>query len=227
MQLSPILELESTHLKSMYHPFFGCYMQQSPFSLVALNRLLNFYNFNTIIELGTHDAGLSTFFALYAACSVMPKLEDQNEPCIIKNSSHHKQPKTFFTFDRSVRDSYQWSLVKSLGANIFQADFIYDEKVKDFIKKVINNDGKTLLLCDGDKVREFNIYSDFLKSGDIIMCHDFAFDYSKFQDLKDNNSWYGCEVTWDHIKESCERNNIKQIHQDVFDNVAWFCGIKE
>jgi len=225
--MSPILEFEKNYLLGMYHPFFGCYMQQSPFALVALNRLLNYYNFFNIIELGTHDAGLSTFFALYAKCSKMPPLDNPNEPCIIKNSSHHKTRKNFYTFDKFVRDRHQWELVQSLGANIYCGDFLEDEDLKNFIAKIIKNPGPVLLLCDGDKVKEFNYYSNFLKEGDIIMCHDFAYDFSKAQELKDKNLWYNHEVTWEFLKEPCSKNNIKQIHQDIFDDVAWFCGIKE
>lgn len=43
--------------------------------------------------------------------------------------------------------------------------------VESFIKR----EGTTLILCDGgSKINEFNILSKYLKSGDIIMAHDYV-----------------------------------------------------
>ena len=49
------------------------------------------------------------------------------------------------------------------------------EEFKDLVTNMILNGGKTLVLCDGgNKINEFNFYSDFIKNGDIIMAHDYS-----------------------------------------------------
>lgn len=51
-------------------------MQQTPNAVLSVNRLLNDNNFKRILEIGTFDAGLSTFLALY--CFLSKQMPNEN-----------------------------------------------------------------------------------------------------------------------------------------------------
>lgn len=212
-------------------------MQQTPNAVLSLNRLLNEHNFSTIIELGTHDGGLSTLFALYCLGSTMPAVaENKNEPSLYKNQTHHKQPKKFYTFDICLRDIPRVYLLTQMGATFDRVDFLNDENTIAKIGGLIALPGRTLILCDGgDKKKEFSIYSKYLKSGDVIMAHDWAYNEEANRKNKEAGIWAGWESSWeDGIAESqqfglkliCEQYGIEPIHREEFDKSVWFCGLK-
>jgi hypothetical protein len=219
---------EAKYVRNLHIPFFGCFMQQHPNAPRAINQLLLKYNFSTIIELGTHDAGLSTLLALYCYLSKMPaSCENFKEPVLYKNNTHHKFPKSFYTFDNVIRDQNAINIIKALGAQFLQYDILTNEKCITTIGSLIQNNGRTLLLCDnGDKVKEFNIYSKFLKKGDIIMSHDFFENDEEFEKSKSEGRWFSCETKMQDIKKACLDNKIIRVHSDIFNECFWFCGMK-
>lgn len=222
-------EREFQEISNSHWQFFGCFMQQNPNAVLSLNRLINNHNFKNIIELGTHDGGLSTLFAIYCFGSNFNAFASHaNEPSLYKNKTHHKDPKKFYTFDIFLRDIPRIKLITELGAIFKQIDFLNNVDHIEYVKSLISLPGKTLLLCDGgDKIKEFEIYSSSLKTGDIIMAHDWAKDEEAFNKIKDNNIWNCWESKWERgIKESCEKNNIRQIYSEEFDSCVWFCGVK-
>lgn len=222
-------KVEYNAIRNFHASFFGCYAQQNPKAFLSLNRLLNAEKFDTIIELGTHDGGLSSLFALYCFGSRHPATaQDANEPSLYKNSQHHKSPKQFHTFDISLRDIPRLQLLQALGTNFQQIDTLNDQNNIQYIGNIIKNGGRVLLLCDGgDKKKEFELYAPFLKQNDIIMGHDWAKDDKAFADIQTRGIWYGCEIKWKDIEGTCKQNNIAQIYSDEFDDVVWFCGIKQ
>lgn len=85
----------------------------------------------------------------------------------------------------------------------------------DHIKDLIQNYGQCFLLCDGgNKPKEFNTFSKFLKSGDIIGCHDWCDetvpDYSP--------AWWGCQEV--HTKD-LELEGLKEFMPEWFRYSAW------
>jgi len=93
---------------------------------------------------------------------------------------------------------------------------------------IITSDGTTLVLCDGgSKKNEFRILSDYLKSGDVIMAHDYAPNEDYFQEHINNKIWNWLEIQDNDINESCDRNNLKPYMEDDFRKVVWACKIKE
>ena len=226
--MNTLKEHEQGAVRMSHWSFFGCYMQQTPNAVLSLNRLLNAYNFDTIIELGTHDGGLSTLFALYCYGSNRKATAGhENEPSLYKNNHHNKSPKQFHTFDYVLRDIPRTDFLKSLGANFQQLDFLTSQENIEYIGNLIKNGGSTLVLCDGgNKPREFELFSPFLKTGDMIMSHDWAYDKNEFEKVKQRGIWYGLETEWVQIKDSCEKYNIEQICKEEFDDSVWFCGLK-
>ena len=100
--------------------------------------------------------------------------------------------------------------------------------VSDDVKNFITEEGITLILCDGGyKKGEFNILSNYLKVGDIIMAHDYCYDIQDFESNIKNKIWNWCEINESDIEESCNINNLKPYNQEVFNKAAWVCKIKE
>jgi 23S rRNA U2552 (ribose-2'-O)-methylase RlmE/FtsJ len=120
--------------------------------------------------------------------------------------------------------------IKSMGVdvrieNIFLENYTkLPQEVIDFVQL----DGVTIILCDGgDKVREFKIFSDYMKSGDHILAHDYAFDREFFDKNIYLKVWNWHELSESDIINSCEKNNLKDYQREVFQSVAWVSKIKE
>ena len=227
--MNELLDVQLQQIKNAHWSFFGNFMQQTPEAVLSLNRLLNAHNFDTIIELGTHDAGLSMLFALYSLNSrIRCECDNPMEPVLYKNNTHHKSLKTFYTFDNTIRDKGSIFLLQNMGTIFEKRDILNDQPSIDYIGSIIKNGGRVLLMCDnGNKVKEFNIYSKFLKPNDFIMAHDYGKDEESFKKIKENNIWFTQETKWDDIRESCEKHGIIPIYQEEFDKSVWFCGVKK
>ena len=226
-----ILKERSLFVKNMHWPFFGSFMQQTPNAVLSINRLLNDNNFRRIIEIGTHDAGLSIFLALY--CNLSKRLPQLNSSVGYKARTTMKTPRDFFTFDVVMRDESMTDLVQRLGGHAIIQD-VFDPLCISGVGSLIKKEGQSLLICDGgNKKREFEVYSPILKQGDIIMAHDYARDATSFEKVKNRGIWHGWETKWEGepsgdfgLKDVCEANHIEQIHADEFDDSVWFVGVK-
>lgn len=117
--------------------------------------------------------------------------------------------------------------IESRVENVF--NYQYNELVKkDEISKIIQSKGTTLVLCDGgSKKNEFNILSNYLKIGDVIMAHDYAPNESYFQEHINNKIWNWLEIQDSDINESCVRNNLIPFMEEDFRKVVWVCKIKK
>jgi hypothetical protein len=63
--------------------------------------------------------------------------------------------------------------------------------------------GRVLLLCDnGNKPREVNTFAKYLKSGDVIMAHDYADDVESFRANQVNNYWDWLEIVYKDVEQS-------------------------
>lgn len=235
--MSPLQEYEQRLIKSGHQSFYGAFAQQNPSAFLSLNRLLNAHNFNTIIELGTHDAGISTMFALYCHLSRTPaKGDSPTEPVLYKNNTHHRSPKSFYTFDYVVRDQSAIDTITLLGGHFEKRDTLYNKENIEYIRNLIRTGGPTLVLCDGgNKKLEMDLYGAALKPGDFIMAHDWARDAAAFEQNKREGIWFSHETKWLDsegegqqfgISEICAKYGIHPIYGNEYDRVAWFCGVK-
>ena len=110
--------------------------------------------------------------------------------------------------------------------NVFNPE--YNELIElDEIKDYIKREGKTIVLCDGgNKINEFNILSKLLKSGDVIMAHDYCTNEEVFNADFYNKIWNWLEIKDSDISEAVKKNKLKPFMQDEFDKVVWVCKIK-
>lgn len=237
--MNPLLLEETNQIRDGYLSFFGAFAQQAPRAFLSFNRLLNVHRFDRIIELGTHDGGLSTFFALYAYLSRRPaRSSNPSEPALGKNQSYHRRPKDFYTFDIFRRDETMLETLDLLGAHFIQWDTLNNQAAIDSISSLIEDpaSGHVLLLCDGGcKKKELELYGSSLKPGDFVMLHDWAQDKATFEENCANGIWHMWETRWEDgegqgqqfgIRALCETYNIEPMYAEEFDQVAWFCGRK-
>jgi len=97
------------------------------------------------------------------------------------------------------------------------------ETVEDYI----SGKGQVLVLCDGgNKIKEFDVFSKLLKSGDIIMAHDYSYDENLFQAYIKNHVWRWCEIQYKDIALAVESNNLEPVLTEDFQEAVWTCWKK-
>jgi hypothetical protein len=108
--------------------------------------------------------------------------------------------------------------------NIFSDDYTeVKQEVIDFIK----SDGTTIILCDGgNKKKEFEILSKFMKDGDYILAHDYCENREIFEEKIKGKIWDWLEISNEDIINSCNENNLKYYKKDFFESVVWTCRVK-
>lgn len=193
----------------------GLSIEQSPHIIDIFNKLITTFKPKRIIEIGTFRGGLTL---------IMRDLLDSN----------HMNEVEVKTYDVSLPEYVLVQLkeknisieVKNLFTDSY-LDFRNQESKKE-LYDYINNDGVTIILCDGgSKKNEFNLISDLLKTGDIIMAHDYAPNQTYFNKNMNNKIWNWMEIQDSDIDSSCKKNNLVPLMQEDFINVAWVCKIKK
>ena len=173
-------------------------------SLLTLNRTLSNENRypKTIIELGTYLGGMS-----FLIKDIFPQSEvhtfDIKEQCDISKL-------------QKITD------VKCNICNIFDKD--NTEKIVD----LINQEGQTVIFCDnGDKPKEFNLFSGYLKPGDVILAHDYAPNEQYYKSYMVDKIWNWLEIQDSDIFDAIKINNLSPFLYQEFLNSAWCCYRKE
>ena len=97
----------------------------------------------------------------------------------------------------------------------------------DVVEDYISGKGQVLVLCDGgNKIKEFDVFSKLLKSGDIIMAHDYSRDEDLFQAYIKNHVWRWCEIQYKDIAMAVETNNLEPVLTEEFQEAVWTCWKK-
>ena len=115
----------------------------------------------------------------------------------------------------------------NLDIDIYIKNIFNDEytEIDDEVISYISQDGVTIILCDGHhKKEEFNILSQFLKDGDIIMAHDYSPNLEYFNNINKHKIWDWCEITDSDIEKSLVYG-LYPYMQDEFKSVVWLCKI--
>jgi len=159
----------------------ACQQTQNAFQV-----FFNFLNVNrpcNILEIGTALGGFTMTLKTF--------IEELNIPCNI------------LTYDIIEYAWYQDMRDRGVDVrvqNVFTDSYeLNDSYVSDFIRR----DGTTVVLCDGgNKIREFNTLSSFLKEGDFILAHDYAVDRELFEREINRQVWNWCEITQGDIEQA-------------------------
>jgi cephalosporin hydroxylase len=172
-----------------------------------------FHNFirdvrpSKILEVGTSNGGFTQF--LNYTCKRLGL-----DTHIISLDIHEK------SWYNDLRDSGIDLRIK----NVFHDQY---QDIDDEYKEFIQSEGTCIVLCDGgDKMREFNLLSKFLKTGDFILGHDYAYDRDMFLNDINLKVWNWHELSESDISEACETNNLIDYNRDIFQSVVWVCKIK-
>ena len=97
----------------------------------------------------------------------------------------------------------------------------------EVVEDYISEKGQVLVLCDGgNKIKEFDVFSKLLKSGDIIMAHDYSRDEDLFQAYIKNHVWRWCEIQYKDIALAVETNNLEPVLTEDFQEAVWTCWKK-
>ena len=97
------------------------------------------------------------------------------------------------------------------------------ETVEDYI----SGKGQVLVLCDGgNKIKEFDVFSKMLKSGDIIMAHEYSYDEAMYRAYIRENVWNWCEIQYKDIAMAVETNNLEPVLTEEFQEAVWTCWKK-
>jgi hypothetical protein len=172
-----------------------------------------FYNFlneikpKRILEIGTALGGFTQF---------LKKVSDESQLDI-----------SILSYDIHEMSWYQNMIQTGIDVrveNVFDSNY---QSVKQDVIDFIQQDGVTLVLCDGgNKVGEFNILSNYIKENDIIMAHDYVDTRENFNENYYEKIWNWHEISESDIANACEKNNLKSYNKEIFDSVIWVCKIK-
>jgi hypothetical protein len=158
--------------------------------------VLSTLGFERVIELGTQNGGFTIFLSLLF--------------------------KRVITFDnksfRNTLDVFKkYPKITFIEMDIF--------KKPDFVGKLISKEGKVLLLCDnGNKIKEVDTFSKYLKYGDYIMAHDYASTREHFKNEIQGNYWNCLEITDADI--DFKKHGLQKRNSELNDKAAWFCAVK-
>jgi hypothetical protein len=181
--------------------------QQNYNAFEVFHNFINDVKPKRILEIGTSIGGFTSF--LKYTCKYL------NLECDV------------LTYDISEKSWYKDLINMGIDVrieNVFSEDYTkLNSEVIDFVK----SDGITIVLCDGGwKIGEFNLISNYIKSGDFILAHDYAENKEKFEANIKDKIWNWHEIQESDIIGACERNNLKDYQRDTFESVAWICKTK-
>lgn len=172
-----------------------------------------FYNFlnevkpKRILEIGTALGGFTQF---------LKKVSDESNLDI-----------NILTYDIHRMNWYDDMINEGIDVRVEDVFTNYYTQVKQEVIDYIQQDGLTIVLCDGgNKVGEFNILSNYIKQGDFIMAHDYVDNRENFIENYDRKIWNWHEIEESNISEACNRNNLQSYKSEIFNNVVWVCKIK-
>lgn len=164
---------------------------------------------NRVLEIGTANGG----FILY--------IRDTLNECNMVSTE-------IWSFDVSTNDVYQ-ELNKNNNLcvkveNIFNDDYT---SINDAVFDYINRDGTVLIFCDGgNKTKEFNCLSKYLKKGDYIMAHDYIDTVQNYLDNFEHKIWNWHEICESDIMQACKTHQLIDYKKDIFDSIVWTCKYK-
>jgi hypothetical protein len=193
----------------------GLSIEQNPNIIDVFNTLISDYKPLRILEIGTFHGGLTL---------ILRDLLDINQLYNSDVLTYDVNTPSFML--QIIGDKKITSKTKNLFSHTY-LEFNSTESRQE-LYNYINQDGRTIVLCDGgSKKNEFNLISGLLKIGDIIMAHDYSPNPEYFDSKIKNKYWNWLEIQDSDINNCCIQHNLKPLMFDEFIRVAWVCKIKE
>jgi hypothetical protein len=187
-------------------------ISQNPNIEKFLTKLLLKTNPSRILEIGTSHGGLTLMI----------------RDILDNNSLTETEVLTY--------DVYEQTFLKHLNRNIkIKTESLFCNQYRDFvcesskveISKYIQQNGTTIVLCDGgNKISEFRLFAEIIKNNDIIMAHDYAPNSEYFETHMRDKIWSWHEIQDSDIQESCDKANLFPYMEEEALEVAWVCKQK-
>lgn len=186
------------------------YLRLNIYNGVQISQVLGVYlalnpnyisEFDNIIEIGTYNGGLTSW------------LYDNKNPNAMVVS---------YDIDGTINQTNRTDID-------FRIEDCFAEKSFNEITSYIQRPGKTLFVCDGgDKPKEFNVFSEYLKSGDVIIAHDYSKDADYWKFVTDYWQWpYASDTNYDSIKDAVIKNGLEPYRDEEFNFYLWTSYIKK
>lgn len=189
-------------------------IEQRPEVIDVFEKLFVLIRPSRVIEIGTFAGGLTLIIR-----DILDNTNQQN--CIIHT---YDVSEAMWLKEQVLKNTVNNVYINTY--NLFDSAYknISDDKAAEHIKNLIQSDGTTVLLCDGGcKKCEFNLLSEYLKPGDLIMAHDYAPNSEYFEEYMRNKIWNWHEIQDSDIIESCQLNGLTTYMREEFLSVAWAC----
>jgi hypothetical protein len=188
-------------------------ISQNPQIFNPLNELIVKVKPSRILEIGTSQGGLT---------SMIRDILDNNNLTFSNLTTYDIYEPVFL--QNHINSTNQEITIKVETLFCSQYKLFKNEDVKKEIKSYIQKDGVTIVMCDGgNKSSEFNLFSDLLKTQDIIMAHDYAPSKEYFEEYMTDKIWNWHEIQDSDIRDSIMNNNLQPYMREEFLNVAWAC----
>ena len=182
--------------------------QQNPNAFEVFYNFLNEIKPLRILEIGTSLGGFTSFLN-YATKRL-------NIPCNI------------LSYDIHFKDWYNDMINEGIDVRVENVFNHHYTEVKQEVIDFIQQDGMTLILCDGgSKIHEFKILSNYMKNNDFIMAHDYSQNKETFKENVYMKIWNWHEIEDKDIQEACENYNLISYNQEIFNTIAWVCKVKQ
>ena len=157
--------------------------------------------FDNIIEIGTYNGGLSSY------------IFDNRKPGANFRS---------YDIDPTINLTKREDIDFTIGD-------CFESHHKVNIASRIMKQGKSLMICDGGhKSKEFNLFSQYLKQGDVIILHDYKQDQESWDQYTTYWQWpYGFETRWEEIKDAVADNGLEPFDNKRANFYLWGAFIKK
>jgi hypothetical protein len=154
------------------------------------------YKPDKILEIGTGNGGFTIFLGVLGLMADFP----------------------IYSFDIHECPSEQWaSFASKLPIRFIRGD-VFEKNNLNAIGignewGFMRTSGRNYILCDGpDKPREFNLFAQLLKPGDVIAAHDYQ---------SSRKYWGWGEITKADVADTVKEHKLEPFMQEHFDTVGW------
>lgn len=172
----------------------------------VFKRFFEAEKFDRLVELGTGNGTFTWFLATQAG----------------------KYGFEVHSFDkRTAKRAVVRAEVESVGGKLYVADVL--AKPHPTVVELLG-EGRVLLLCDnGNKIKEWHLYSPYLKESDVIMAHDYFSGEKGTGAAKKHriDIWRSIEITDQDIQAVNTKYNLQPFWAEEFGSIAWVSRIKK
>ena len=202
--------IEEESIERGWFSFDGdVFAMQNPGASEAVAELINSTSIDIAVEIGTHHGGFTSMLA----------------------DARNKAGKDMKIYSFDISDNNIGVIAKRYNFDFRAIDLMADSLLMNEIFNIEGKDKKIAVFCDGgNKKYEFNFFSRYLKSGDIIGAHDYAKDPETFNNKIKGKVWNWAEITEADVIESINTYGLVDLPNGLtqkFENVAWLLKVKQ